>query len=98
MRVSCLGAAVAARLILFASTLLVVPATILSAADTAVSGTVVDQSGQPLPRVHVRVIDSASREVASTFADEAGRFRATVPSGVCEVSASLTGFAPAVVP
>src|SRR5436190_911135 len=69
-----------------------------SAADTIVSGVVVDQSGQPLPRAYVRAIDAAAREERATFADEAGRFRIEVSAGDCRVTASLTGFEPSSVP
>src|SRR5262249_12791371 len=70
---------------------LLLPATLL-AADTTVSGIVVDQAGHALPRAHVRAIDSASREISSLFTDESGRFRLILPEGPCEVTASLTGF------
>jgi len=62
-----------------------------------VSGIVVDQSGQPVPRATVRVLDPAGAETSHTFADEAGRFRLT-SSGDCRVAASLTGFQPVTVP
>jgi vitamin B12 transporter len=64
------------------------------AADGIVSGTVTDQSGQPLPRVFVRILDSSDHEVGATFADEGGRFRAQAPER-CSIDASLTGFEPA---
>jgi vitamin B12 transporter len=70
-----------------------VPAARLSAAGI-VSGTVVDQSGQPLPRAYIRVLDRAAREVASGFADESGRFHFTVTDDQCRIEASLTGFQP----
>jgi len=62
-----------------------------------VSGVVIDQSGQPVPRATVRVLDPAGAETSHTFADEAGRFRLTA-SGDCRVAASLAGFQPATVP
>src|SRR5262245_32714076 len=87
MRTSRLGPRVA-RTLLFLITVSV-PA---FAADSVVSGVVVAQSGQALPRAHVRALDSSSREIVAVFADEAGRFRLAVPSIDCRVSASLTGF------
>src|SRR5262249_57218777 len=71
---------------------------VLRAADDAVAGAVVDQSGQALPRAYVRVLDSASREQAAAFADQAGRFHLNVPSLDCRITASLTGFETATVP
>ncbi len=68
----------------------------VSAAD-AVSGVVVDQNGRPLARASVRSLDRTGAETASTFADEAGRFRITVSaaaSGDCRLAVSLTGFQP----
>ena len=65
---------------------------------TYVSGVVVDQSGQALPRAYVRALDTGSREIGAIFADEAGRFRVTVPSIDCQIAASLTGFEPATAP
>src|SRR5262249_21264821 len=69
----------------------------LFAADAA-TGVVVAQSGQPLPRAFVRVVDASGADAASAFSDENGVFRlAPIPAG-CHVEASLTGFAPAIVP
>ena len=64
------------------------------AADS-VSGIVVDQQGQPLPRADVRALDPTGAETARVFADEGGRFRIATPSADCRVAASLTGFEPA---
>ena len=72
-------------------------ATTASAAD-AVSGTVVDQSGQPVSRAEVRLLDRAGAETSHTFADEGGRFRLTTASADCRIAASLTGFQPATAP
>ena len=72
-------------------------ATTANAADL-VSGTVVDQSGQPLPRAEVRVLDRAGAETSHTFADEGGRFRIATASPDCRIAASLTGFKPATEP
>ena len=72
-------------------------ATTASAADL-VSGTVVDQRGQPLPRAEVRVLDRGGAETSHAFTDEAGRFRITTASADCRIAASLTGFQPAVAP
>ena len=64
---------------------------VASAADREVSGTVVDQSGQPLPRAYVRLLDPARAQDAATFADESGRFRLHAGAD-CHVEVSLTGF------
>ena len=71
-------------------------ATRANAAD-AVSGTVVDQSGRPLPRASVRALDRTGAETASVFTDESGRFSITIPStvaGDCRITVALTGFQP----
>ena len=67
-----------------------------SAAD-AVTGTVVDQNGRPLPRASVRVLDRTGAETAGVFADESGRFRIAIPAAGasdCRITVSLTGFQP----
>ena len=63
----------------------------------SVTGVVVDQNGQPLPRAEVRALDQSGAETSHTFADEGGRFRLTA-SGGCRIAASLTGFQPASAP
>ena len=64
------------------------------AADAAVTGTVVDSLlGRPIPHAHVRLLDQSGREIASTFADENGRFDAWRCDD-CRVEASLPGFEP----
>jgi vitamin B12 transporter len=95
------GQAATARLYHHFSTIALItllPAAVLSAANATVSGVVVDQSGQPLPRASVRALDSASREIATALSDESGHFRFVAPSSECNISASLTGFAPATAP
>jgi vitamin B12 transporter len=72
--------------------LTVVLAAPASAADHEVGGTVVDQSGQPLPRAYVRALDRSGHEIAGAFADEIGRFRLTSSVDDCRIDASLTGF------
>jgi outer membrane cobalamin receptor len=67
----------------------------IAAADREVAGTVVDQSGQPLPRAYVRLLDQGGAELTATFADETGRFRLGAPNTDCKIEASLTGFEPA---
>ena len=67
-----------------------------SAADRELTGVVVDQSGQALPRAYVRLLDG-SPQSAATFADEAGRFRLRTGDGDCRIEASLTGFETAAV-
>jgi vitamin B12 transporter len=64
------------------------------AADREVTGTVVDQSGQALPRAYVRLLDESDH--AATFADEGGRFRVRTTTDDCRIEASLTGFQTAV--
>src|SRR5262245_47218270 len=87
--------AAASRLVLHS---LVVALTLLSAvvsagaADRDIAGIVVDQSGQPLPRAYVRVLEPGGTEIAATFADQTGRFRLNASTTDCRVEASLTGF------
>ena len=69
-----------------------------AAADREAAGTVVDQSGQALPRAYVRLLDQRGSDIAATFADEAGRFRLKASSTDCRIEASLTGFETASVP
>jgi len=83
-------------IILVALMTLAVPAARLSAARV-VSGTIVDQSGQPLPRAYVRVLDRATREIARGFADESGRFHFSATDDECRIEASLTGFQPSTI-
>ncbi len=61
-------------------------------ADREAAGTVVDQSGQAVPRAYVRLLDRHGSELAATFADENGRFRVSASSTDCRIEASLTGF------
>lgn len=68
------------------------------AAEGEVAGTVVDQSGRPVPRAHVRVIDASGAELAASFADEFGHFALDADAAGCRVEAALTGFRPAAVP
>jgi vitamin B12 transporter len=63
----------------------------VSAADP-ITGIVVDQAGQPLPRAFVRTLDRSGKEAASTFADETGHFRLTPASSACRVEVSMSGF------
>ena len=67
------------------------------AAD-AITGIIVDQAGQPLPRALVRTLDTSGKETASTFADDAGRFRLTPPSMSCRIGVSMSGFSRAETP
>ena len=65
-----------------------------AASEDRASGVIVDQSGQPLPRAFVRVLDASGRESASAFSNERGQFDLpTPPTGGCSVEATLTGFA-----
>src|SRR5206468_4370384 len=43
-----------------------------ASAAEPITGIVVDQAGQPLPRAFIRVVDMSGKEVARTFADDAG--------------------------
>jgi vitamin B12 transporter len=67
----------------------------LPAAAREVTGIVVDQSSRALPRAYVTAVDTASREIAASFADESGRFRLEVADLGCRIHASLIGFEPA---
>jgi outer membrane cobalamin receptor len=61
----------------------------------AITGVVVDASGRPLPRVHVRLIARDAAASASTFTDLDGTFQLPVASlDGCRIEASLTGFQP----
>jgi vitamin B12 transporter len=68
-----------------------------AAADATISGVVVDQSGQPLPRAFVRVITSTGADLASTFTDDNGRFSARA-ADACQLNVSMSGFQPATIP
>ena len=82
-------------LVIFAALVLVCAASASAAADTMVSGLVVDETGRPIPRAFVRALDDAGVETARAFADEGGRFVLDVPdAGGCRIEARLTGFAP----
>ena len=60
-------------------------------------GTVVDQSGAPIPRALVRAIDaSGTRVLPETFSDERGQFELSSAPAACRVEATLIGFAPGV--
>lgn len=85
----------------FVSLTLLLATASASAADR--TGVVVDPSGRPLPRAHVRVITGsdagppASGATLDLFADETGHF-ALPASGGCRIEASLPGFRTATVP
>jgi len=61
-------------------------------AAEAITGVVVDQAGQPLPRAFIRVVDISGKEVARAFADDAGRFRLTPGLDACRIEVSMSGF------
>ena len=63
--------------------------------QTEFSGTVVDDSGSPLPRVAVRLVDAAGADVAVTFTDSRGTFRFARACDSCAATVSLPGFNPA---
>ena len=80
---------------------LVLAAASASAADR--TGLVVDPSGRPLPRAHVRVTTGsdaatlASGATLDVFADETGHFALPASAG-CQIEASLPGFRTTTVP
>ena len=70
-----------------------------AAARSPITGTVLDESGRPLPRALVRVVAVDGRAGASTFTDVEGSFHLQgVPQDGCRIEASLPGFSPAAVP
>jgi outer membrane cobalamin receptor len=70
-----------------------------SAQTTQASGTIVDRSGRPVARAHVRAVNSAGAEHGSGFADESGRFVIASSTGSgCTIEVRLSGFAPATAP
>ncbi|MGE0448355.1 MAG: TonB-dependent receptor [Vicinamibacterales bacterium] len=52
---------------------------------------VVDPDGRPLPRAHVRLLDSSDQPILELFADDLGRFRLDTDDS-CQVEASMPGF------
>ena len=67
------------------------------AAYAEVSGQVVDLSGRPLPRAHVRLLDAGGATVSAVFTDERGSF--TLPTRTpCTLQIALTGFQTATMP
>ncbi len=66
-----------------------------AAGDFAVTGSVLDQSGAPLPRALVQVRDSAGRVAASAQTNARGEFRLDLrKAGTYTISADVAGFAP----
>ena len=56
-------------------------------------GTLVDESGEPIPRGKVTIRDAAnSHAYVEIFTDESGRFRFTVPSKPLLVRADADGY------
>ena len=62
------------------------------------SGTVEDESGTPLPRVAVSLVDARDNTVATAFTDPRGVFRFVRSCNGCAVVATLPGFNPARAP
>ncbi len=60
--------------------------------DAAVSGTVVDQEGVPLPGVRIELATDGGDLAASAFSDETGAFRIAVAPGAYTLMAELSGF------
>jgi vitamin B12 transporter len=85
--------ALACRLLTISCTLTSITAATAMAADAVVSGVVVDQGGQPLPRAFVRATTSTGVELTSTFTDDAGRFSVRAAEG-CRLQVSTSGFEP----
>jgi vitamin B12 transporter len=59
-----------------------------------VTGTVVDQSGAPLPRTLIQARDSEGKLVASTLTNSRGEFLLDLKAGNYTVSATLAGLVP----
>ena len=63
-----------------------------SARADDLTGVVVDQHGQPVPRAEIRAVNPNGTELSHVFSDESGRFRLSTTSVDCRITASLTGF------
>ena len=59
-----------------------------------VTGTVVDQSGAPVPRVLVEVRGPSGQNAASALTDTQGRFALDLPDGAYTLDATAAGLAP----
>ncbi len=59
-----------------------------------VTGTVVDRSGAPVPRVAIEVQTSTGAQAASTLTDSQGRFGVELQDGDYTVDAAASGLAP----
>src|SRR5206468_7845530 len=92
-----LAPARAHRLVPFNMTVLLLSAIGASASEHQLSGTVVHQSGVPLPRAYVQIVDAPAARSAGVLTDESGRFRLSADATDCRVEASLSGFATAAV-
>ena len=57
-------------------------------ASADVAGTVVDQSGRPVPRAYVRIVAGSPSGSAAAFADELGRFAIKTSIASCRVDQS----------
>jgi vitamin B12 transporter len=75
--------------------------TAVAATAAPVTGTIVDPSGRPLPRVLVTIVDASGNTVDATFTYPDGTFRLDRldkdASAGCRIQASLAGFQTAVV-
>lgn len=88
--------ALACRLPFLVVTLVLIIAS--SAAADTVRGLVVDESGRPVPRAYVRVLDGAS-STSGVYANDAGLFEIVAPgTSTCRVEVTLTGFRTATIP
>jgi hypothetical protein len=75
-----------------AAAALVIGCAAIAAAQSPVSGRIVDQSSLPLPGVQVTITPAALGSPISKVTDEDGRFAANVPQGRYTVVAELVGF------
>jgi vitamin B12 transporter len=75
--------------------LLSLPLPFASADPPAISGTVVDPAGRPVPRAIVQIVAADGTVAATVFTEADGSFQIAAVPRACRVRASLTGFQPA---
>ena len=73
--------------------LLVLTASVASAQEATLSGTVSDDTGGALPGVVIRAVNEATGNNFEAITDEAGAYRMAMRVGTYRVTAELTGFA-----
>ena len=59
-----------------------------------VVGSIVDQSGAPVPRVSIEVRAQSGRTAASTLTNDQGKFSFDLPEGKYTLNAAASGLAP----